>query len=212
MESETTLIEGEEARVTLAKSAEGHHLEVVNADGRARVTLSVAQAEALALAAPGAEAGHEIERKLLVTALPDDLARHPHQRLRQGYLAVTAQASFRIREKGRGSKITIKRGKGLDRVEVELNVSDVQADLLWPLAGRRVIDKTRYAIPDGEGLLELDVYHGPHAGLVTVEREFPGVDAARSWTAPGWAGPDVTEEAAYTNARLALDGLPDDAP
>lgn len=217
MTQEQILIEVRGAHVALARGPEGSGLRVVNERGRVLVPLSHDQAEGLARAAPGGVGVREIERRLLVRELPPDLDQYPHQRLRQGYIVVGQDASLRVREKGSGHKLTIKRGRGLDREEVEIEVSDLQAGLLWPLAGTRIIDKTRYDLPDekadnGPGHLELDVYHGRLEGLALVEREFESAEAARNYTAPSWVGEDVTDDGRYTNARLAIEGLPKDAP
>lgn len=208
MDGEIGLIEHATGRVVLLRGPDSSALQVVNEDGRTLVPLSMDQAQALAAAGPEAQGSLEIERRWLVSAPPPGLAEHPHQRLRQGYLIVDEAASLRIREKGDGSKVTIKRGAGLSRTEVEIDVSEAQALVLWPLAGERIVDKTRYNLPDGDGTLELDVYHGRHNGLLVVEREFASAREAQAYDAPPFAGVEVTEDGRYTNARLAVEGLP----
>jgi CYTH domain-containing protein len=208
MNAETTLLSTPDATVTLAHGEDSSALVVVNGAGRVRVPLSDAQARRLESAAPGGGGVREIERKHLVRALPSGLETAPHQRLRQGYLVVEPKASLRIREKGGGWTITVKRGTGLERLETELDLSVAQANVLWPLAGDWIIDKTRYQLPDDGGTLELDVYHGRHEGLAVLEREFETASEAAAWSPPGWAGADITEDGRYTNARLAVDGPP----
>ena len=144
----------------------------------------------------------------MVNQVPSDLEAYPHKRLRQGYLVVDEDAALRVRETEGSFKLTLKRGRGLERMEVDLPVSQVQADLLWPLAAHRLIDKTRYRIPDPGGELELDLYHGRHQGLILVEREFQSTDEARRFHPPSWMDREVTEDPNFTNARLATVGLP----
>jgi adenylate cyclase len=58
-------------------------------------------------------------------------------------------------------------------------------------------------------VIELDVFSGTHAGLVLAEVEFESMDALEAFVAPEWFGVEVTDDGRYTNAALALDGLPD---
>lgn len=197
--------------LTPAGRAELHAGELVvdNAEGQVSVTLSPAQLRSLEAAQTPA-ATREIERKLLVSRLPESLslARFESARLRQGYLLIASEASLRIRDKKGRTRLTLKRGKGMDREEVEIELDPTQAAKLWPLAAARTLEKVRYLVPDQEGWLELDVYEGPLDGLMTVEREFSTRSEAKQWTPPPWVGQDVTEDARYTNARLVLQGAP----
>lgn len=154
----------------------------------------------------------EIERKLLVDALPPlDDGTWSASRLEQGYLAITDDVEVRVRRPDGGvARLTVKSAPGLSRVEEELVLDGAAFERLWPLTeGRRVV-KTRWTRRWGEDgvLLELDVYEGSLAGLVTLEVEFVSEDAARAWTPPPWAGRDVTGEKAYANQSLALYGAP----
>ena len=105
---------------------------------------------------------------------------------------------------------TVKRGTtGVARTEVEVDLQPEQFAALWPLtAGRRVV-KTRYEIPDGDGKIELDVYHRDLRGLLTAEREFGSLGKSEAWKAPTWFGLEVTEDNRYKNHMLALKGVPE---
>jgi CYTH domain-containing protein len=57
-------------------------------------------------------------------------------------------------------------------------------------------------------LIELDVYEGALSGLMVAEVEFDDPWGATAYVAPYWFGPEVTDDPAYKNQRLAVDGLP----
>jgi CYTH domain-containing protein len=154
--------------------------------------------------------GVERERKFLVASLPSDLDQHRSSRIMQGYLVIGADGSeARVRRRDERTVLTIKQGSGLERREEEIEIAPGQFEQLWPLTEGRRIEKTRYEIPLSEGLvLELDVYVGVLAGLLIAEVEFPTRGAAERFAAPAWLGREVTDDDAYKNRRLAVDGLP----
>ncbi|MGO9752179.1 MAG: CYTH domain-containing protein [Solirubrobacteraceae bacterium] len=155
----------------------------------------------------------EIERKFLVASLPSDLTSHRSYAITQGYIAVGADgAEVRLRRAGERLLLSAKRGGGLVREEAEVALSDEQFETLWPATAGRRVQKTRYEIPVSDRLLiELDVYEGALTGLSVAEVEFPDVQAAARFGAPAWFGREVTDDDAYKNRRLALDGMPGDA-
>lgn len=157
--------------------------------------------------------GVEIERKFLVTRPPADLEEHPSRRLQQAYLAVDPDgASVRLRRDGDQTLMTIKSGSGIQRGEEEFPIDADRFERLWQVTEGRRIDKTRFDLPAGDGLtLEVDVYHGDLDGLVTAEVEASSVAAAIRYRPPDWCRLEVTGDARYGNARLAIDGLPDRA-
>ena len=153
----------------------------------------------------------EIERKFLVAEPPSDLTRWPSSAIEQGYLAVADDGTeVRVRRRdGRAAVLTVKSGGGRQRVEEEIDIEPERFERLWPLTEGRRVEKTRYEIPAGGGLvIELDVYAGALHGLVTAEVEFPSEEVAEAFTAPDWLGPDVTDDPRYKNQRLARDGAP----
>jgi len=155
----------------------------------------------------------EVERKFLVWEVPADLDSHPATLIHQGYLAIDPDGSeVRVRRRGERRYLTCKRGHGLVRDEAEIEITEPQFDVLWPLTDGRRIEKTRYEIGAGESrVIELDVYRGGLEGLVVAEIEFPGPADADAFDAPVWFGPDVTSDDRYKNQRLATDGLPSTA-
>lgn len=155
--------------------------------------------------------GMEIERKFLVTRAPDGLDDLPGRELRQGYLALDGDVEVRLRDDGDGAlrTLTVKGGHGLTRAETELPLTAEQFAGLWPLTEGRRVDKRRHTIDLPGGLvLELDVYAGALAGLMTAEVEFATEAAGAAFTPPAWLGAELTGDRRYANRSLAVQGLP----
>lgn len=152
----------------------------------------------------------EIERKFLVASLPADLASHGCDAIQQGYIAIGADGSeARLRRVGERLLLTVKRGGGLAREETEVALSAEQFERLWPASAGRRVEKTRYRIPAEDGLvIELDLYAGALEGLLVAEVEFADLEAAARFSAPAWFAREVTDDDAYKNRRLAVDGMP----
>lgn len=154
--------------------------------------------------------GVEIERKFLVGERPSDLDAHPSDPIEQGYVALTDDGvEVRVRRYGDRAFLTIKSGGSRARLEEEIEIDDRRFRALWQLTEGRRIQKRRYLILTGDGRpIELDVYEGQLAGLVTAEIEFDSPAAAAAFTAPAWLGPEVTDDPRYKNKWLAANGLP----
>ncbi len=151
----------------------------------------------------------EIERKFLVGAVPPGLDRYPHEAIRQGYLALDPDGTeVRIRQKGDRFFQTIKRGAGLQRIEAEILLTRAQFETLWPLTKGRRVEKIRYDIAYEDYVIELDVYSGTLAGLLTAEVEFPSQEASAVFPTPPWLGREITEDKRYKNKNLAVQGAP----
>jgi CYTH domain-containing protein len=161
----------------------------------------------------------EVERKWLVATPPAEAMAAPGEAIDQGYLVIGEGGSeARVRRAGERLSLTVKSGAGLVRAEVEIELSAEQFDALWPATAGRRLRKTRRRLDgagavielDGEAgaVIELDVYAGPLEGLIVAEVEFADEAAARAFRAPAWLGGEVTEDDAYKNRRLAVDGRP----
>lgn len=73
------------------------------------------------------------------------------------------------------------------------------------------ITKTRCKIPDGDGVLELDVFDEYLLGLVIMEREFSSVEEMEAYILPEYfGGIEVTNDKRYSNASLSRYGMPYD--
>ena len=152
----------------------------------------------------------EIERKFCVQEMPN-LTAHSGVAIAQGYLAVdVAGTEIRVRREGGHYYQTVKTGMGIKRIEVEMALTRVQFDILWPLTAGRRVKKVRYELTEGKWTIELDVYRGRLKGLVVAEVEFESVAESARFVPPPWFGGEVTDDARYKNANLAQRGLPDD--
>ena len=146
----------------------------------------------------------EIERKFLLKRLPPNL-RHFHRRtIEQGYLAAKPDGTqIRLRKSGRRHSLTIKRGRGLSRQEIEVALTRDQFGELWPATAGRRLTKTRYDVPFGKYTIEIDVYRGRNEGLVVAEVEFRDERDCRRFQPPEWFAAEVSGKSRYSNVRLA---------
>lgn len=145
----------------------------------------------------------EIERKFLIKKenLPD-LSCYPFHQIEQGYLCT--EPVVRIRRQDEEYFLTYKSKGLLAREEYNLALTAEAYHHLRPKADGIVISKTRYLIPEKDGLtIELDVFHEDYEGLLLAEVEFPTEEAANSYTPPAWFGEDVTYSTKYHNSNLS---------
>ena len=142
----------------------------------------------------------EIERKFLVARLPELTEDTPKKVIEQGY--VSTWPVIRIRRSNDDYILTIK-GKGLlQREEFELMLDNEQYDTLKKKVDNYMICKTRYLLPYNGYTIELDIFENQLQGLIVAEVEFPNLEAANSFSPPGWFGKDVTEDRRYQNSHL----------
>ena len=148
----------------------------------------------------------EIERKFLVDDPPSlDGVRSMDM---EAYY-ISSDPAIRVRIQGGHPVLAVKNGSGLSRIETpDVPLTQEQFERLKAKAEGRPVRKTRYYVPYGDHTYELDVYYDHLEGLLTVEVEFGSEDEARAFVPPEWFGREVTGIAAYTNASLALHGLP----
>lgn len=147
----------------------------------------------------------EIERKWIVSELPQNIANWRGKEILQGYIVADPNGpEVRIRQKGDRYFQTIKSDGVLVRLEGEVELTKEQFDVLWPFTEGRRIEKTRYAVDTDEGRIELDVYKGALEGLIIAEVEFESTRASSQFTPPSWFGQEVTDDRRYKNKNLAL--------
>lgn len=144
----------------------------------------------------------EIERKFLIDRLPEKLEVYPHKELEQGYLCT--DPVVRVRKEGEEYVLTYKSKGLMMREEYNLPLNKTAYEHLLEKADGIVISKTRYILPEKDGLkIELDVFHGEHDGLILAEVEFPNKKMANSYCPPDWFGEDVTFSTKYHNSNLS---------
>lgn len=178
--------------------------------GRGGDVVVLLSANALAVQ-PGRSLSTEIERKFALSELPPDLGEHPSTEIEQGYLAVDAAVEVRLRRAGDDLLLTVKRGRGETREEVEIELAPEQFDALWPLTESRRLRKRRYRVPlKGGACAEVDRYGDGLSELLIAEVEFPSEQVADGFDAPPWLGEEVTGDDRYANQTLALKGPPED--
>ena len=154
----------------------------------------------------------ERERKWVVDTPAQSALASSGVEFRQGYLAGDEQRSIRIRDAGeQGCTLTFKAGSGAERTELEWPIERREFDAAWPYTAGRRITKTRHRIPTGDHVIELDVFGGSLDGLILAEVEFRSAEELAAFEPPDWFGRDVTDDGRYTNAALALSGLPTEA-
>ena len=144
----------------------------------------------------------EIERKFRTKGV-DFLANQEGERLTQGYLSHDPRATVRLRVQGDRAWLTIK-GKthGASRSEFEYQIPTADAHaMLEEMCPQGVIDKTRYRIPVGEHVWEVDEFHGDNQGLVVAEVELDSED--QPFERPPWLGEEVTDDPRYYNSALS---------
>lgn len=145
----------------------------------------------------------EIERKFLISRLPDHLSDYPFHLIEQAYLCT--DPVVRIRKQDQEYILTYK-GRGLmTREEYNLPLTETGYAHLLQKADGNVITKTRYIVPLADGRLraELDVFSGTFDGLILVEVEFPDETSANAFQAPEWFGREVTFSKKFHNSVLS---------
>lgn len=150
--------------------------------------------------------GVEIERKFLVTGEDwrenaEDITRYV-----QGYLSREPERTVRVRIAGEKAFLTIKgqppKDAPLETPEFEYAIPKADAEALLKICLPGVIDKTRYRVPHGGKVFEVDVFAGENSGLTVAEIEL--THSAEKFDRPAWLGAEVTEDTRYKNASLSI--------
>lgn len=146
---------------------------------------------------------HEIERKFLINLNKAPLPSRG-VRISQGYLPLSEnnKTTVRVRVKGGEATLAVKgENVGAIRPEFEyfIPVKDAET-MLDTLCQKPLIEKTRYEIPAGNHIWEIDIFHGDNQGLVVAEIEL--ADETDSFEKPDWLSEEVTEDPRYYNSNL----------
>ena len=144
----------------------------------------------------------EIERKFLVKGDYKSVA-IKSERIVQAYLSSIAERNVRVRIKNQKGFLTIKgasNASGTTRFEWEKEISVEEAEQLLQLCEPGSIDKTRYLIPVGKHMFEVDEFYGENEGLVVAEIEIS--NESEAFEKPDWLGKEVTGDIRYYNSQL----------
>ena len=147
----------------------------------------------------------EIERKFLVTDTSYRDTAGSGKLMKQGFLNLDPLRTVRVRISEGEAWLTVKgpsNDSGTTRFEWETGIATADAEDLLNLAAGSVIEKTRYSIPAGEHVFEVDEFYGENGGLVVAEIELGHEDDV--FTKPGWLGKEVTGDPRYYNAQLSI--------
>lgn len=146
----------------------------------------------------------EIERKFLVRSDAYKKEATSIKRIVQGFLNTHRNRTVRVRMKGNDGFLTIKgisNESGTSRFEWEKEIEVLEAQSLLKLCEETIIDKTRFEIPIGDFIFEVDEFHGANEGLVIAEIELENENDP--FERPKWLGEEVTGQLKYYNSLLS---------
>ncbi|PKA98110.1 CYTH domain-containing protein [Flavobacteriaceae bacterium MAR_2009_75] len=145
----------------------------------------------------------EIERKFLVKSVDYKTVATSRERIVQGFLNTDPERTVRVRIKGDSGFLTVK-GKsneaGTTRFEWEHTITVKEAEQLIILCEKGIIDKTRYLVPVGNHIFEVDEFYGDNEGLTIAEVELSA--EKERFQKPDWLGEEVTGDIKYYNSQL----------
>ena len=146
----------------------------------------------------------EIERKFMVKNDVFKSLATAKKKIAQGYLNTNPERTVRVRIADEKAFLTIK-GKGnetgITRFEWEKEIPVEEAKSLLELCEKGVIEKTRFEIPSGKHLFEVDEFYGENVGLIIAEIELS--DENEAFEKPDWLGIEVTNDERFYNAYLS---------
>ena len=144
----------------------------------------------------------EIERKFLVAGEFKSLATKSI-RITQAYLSSIPERIVRVRIKGDKGFITIKgigSDNGVSRFEWEKEIPVAEVEELLKICEPGIIDKTRYLIPAGKHIFEVDEFYGDNEGLIVAEVELATEN--ETFEKPAFLGQEVSGDVKYYNSML----------
>ncbi len=146
----------------------------------------------------------EIERKFLINSEKFKTEATSKERIVQGFLNTHPERAVRVRIKGDFGYLTVK-GKsnkaGTSRFEWEKEINIVDAEALLQLCETGVLEKTRYEVPVGRHIFEVDEFHEENEGLIVAEIELRTENEI--FEKPDWLGKEVTGDIKYYNSQLS---------
>ncbi|MCP4186007.1 MAG: CYTH domain-containing protein [Gammaproteobacteria bacterium] len=148
----------------------------------------------------------EIERKFLIDLEQVELPSNGTE-IKQGYFPVSknVRTVVRVRIIGDEAYLTIK-GENIGSVRSEFEYSipvDEALEMLGNFCQKPFIEKTRFEIPNGRHVWEIDVFHGDNEGLVVAEIELN--EESDEFDLPDWVSGEVTSDPKYYNSNLLIE-------
>ena len=146
----------------------------------------------------------EIERKFLGKSDAYKEEATSIKRIVQGFLNTHPNRTVRVRLKGNNGFLTIKgisNEAGTSRFEWEQEIEVSEAEALLKICEETIIEKTRYEIPVGAHMFEVDEFQGENEGLVIAEIELENENDP--FERPIWLGEEVTGQLKYYNSLLS---------
>ena len=160
----------------------------------------------------------EIERKFILRDLSvlESLANEDvsvaRDEITQFYVEITPVSEVRFRKIGNYFFTAKKSGKGLVREERESPVSKEIFEQALKNSIGIPVEKSRFSFKINNLPCNIDVFHEPLEGLVTLEIEFLTIKDAKNFAIPSFIKDsiqtEITDDERYKNKNLALYGLP----
>ncbi len=146
----------------------------------------------------------EIERKFLIISDAFKDEAYKKINIKQGFLNSDKERTVRVRLTNNQGLLTVKglsSKDGLTRFEWEKGISKTDAEALFKLCEKGMIEKTRYLIKSGNHTFEVDDFFGDNEGLVIAEIELN--HTTETFIKPEWLGEEVTGNIKYYNSQLS---------
>lgn len=148
----------------------------------------------------------EIERKFLVHNTSYRELCTKTISIKQGYLQRDPRGTVRVRITPWDATLTIKGPRSEDgttctEIEKPLEFNEALAIMEMAENMGRIVVKTRYIVPWGDYLWEVDEYQDVSISTVA-EIELPDADALTGANLPSWVGTEVTGDPRYYNANI----------
>ncbi len=146
----------------------------------------------------------EIERKFLVKSDVFKNRATSKEKIAQGFLNTHPSRTVRVRINGNFGFLTVKGASneaGTSRFEWEREISAEEAKELLKICEEGLIEKTRFKIPVGTHIFDVDEFHGANQGLIVAEIELQ--DENEPFEKPDWLDKEVTGDIKYYNSQLS---------
>ena len=150
----------------------------------------------------------EYERRFLLQEIPPGAAnpRRIHDRYLTGTrlrLRLTENPDGQLLERKLGHKRRVADDDPTAVMHTSLYLDRGEFELLAALPGRDLV-KVRWAVDlDGEAG-SVDVFEGDLLGLVMLEVDLKSATRLTGFSPPAWAGPEVTQDEAFTGGVLSM--------